>query len=62
VLTTGKSRSQLKNAVLAGGYGTNEVGWDSNADRWGFMTGYIAESWEWPNKIEGETATFIWPT
>ncbi|MBI2829668.1 MAG: ABC transporter substrate-binding protein [Chloroflexi bacterium] len=43
----------------AGGYGTNEAGWDLNSDRWELKTGLLAESWEIPNKIEGDSATFV---
>ncbi len=44
----------------AGGYGTNETDWTNKTDIWENNTGYIAESWEIPNKIEGELATLVW--
>ncbi len=44
----------------AGGYGTNETTWTGLIDIWEHKAGYIAESWELPDKIEGELATIIW--
>ncbi|MFC2056997.1 ABC transporter substrate-binding protein [Chloroflexota bacterium] len=44
----------------AGGYGTNESDWSGNLDVWELKTGSIAESWELPTKVEGETATMLW--
>ncbi len=41
----------------AGGYGTNETSWTARFDIWEHKTGYIAESWELPTKVEGETCT-----
>ncbi|MFC1959032.1 ABC transporter substrate-binding protein, partial [Chloroflexota bacterium] len=43
----------------AGGYGTNEASWKGRFDVWSLKTGYLAESWELPTKVEGDTATLI---
>ncbi|MFC2057031.1 ABC transporter substrate-binding protein [Chloroflexota bacterium] len=43
----------------AGGYGTNETDWTPFALAGEFGAGCIAENWELPTKIEGETATII---
>ncbi len=44
----------------AGGYGTNEAAWTGKTDVWELYAGAIAESWELPSKIEGETCTVIY--
>ncbi|MFC2057069.1 hypothetical protein ACFLTO_05855, partial [Chloroflexota bacterium] len=44
----------------AGGYGTKETDWTHNSGILALNTGWLAESWEIPTKIEGETATVIW--
>ncbi|MFC2056333.1 ABC transporter substrate-binding protein, partial [Chloroflexota bacterium] len=45
----------------AGGYGTSESDWSGSTYAGEKLRdGRIAESWELPKKIEGETATVIW--
>ncbi|MFC2056983.1 ABC transporter substrate-binding protein [Chloroflexota bacterium] len=44
----------------AGGYGTNETSWTGDLNVWELKSGRIAESWELPTKVEGETATMLW--
>ncbi|MFC1958640.1 ABC transporter substrate-binding protein, partial [Chloroflexota bacterium] len=44
----------------AGGYGTNEASWRARVDIWSLNMGLIAESWELPTEVEGETATVIY--
>ena len=44
----------------AGGYGTLKTTWTESHQVWEYFTGGIAESWELPTKIEGETATITW--
>ncbi|MBI2829574.1 MAG: ABC transporter substrate-binding protein [Chloroflexi bacterium] len=44
----------------AGGYGSNETTWDQLLDIWPHKAGVVAESWEIPNKIEGDTGTMVW--
>ncbi|MBI2830208.1 MAG: ABC transporter substrate-binding protein [Chloroflexi bacterium] len=44
----------------AGGYGSRETDWDGLFDIWELNTGYVAESWEIPTKIEGDKAAVIW--
>ncbi|MBI4267816.1 MAG: hypothetical protein HY662_03420, partial [Chloroflexi bacterium] len=44
----------------AGGYGSNESSWTDLTDVWEHKAGYLAESWEIPNKIEGEVGTIIY--
>ncbi|MBI4267818.1 MAG: ABC transporter substrate-binding protein [Chloroflexi bacterium] len=43
----------------AGGYGSNETDWAEAYNLFHLNTGILAESWEFPNKIEGDTATVI---
>ena len=43
----------------AGGYGTNETDWTGSVYSGKFRDGRIAESWELPTKIEGETGALI---
>ncbi|MBI2829843.1 MAG: ABC transporter substrate-binding protein, partial [Chloroflexi bacterium] len=44
----------------AGGYGTNETDWMGLYDVWEHKAGYIAESWELPTKMEGDTAAIVY--
>ncbi|MBI2829931.1 MAG: ABC transporter substrate-binding protein [Chloroflexi bacterium] len=44
----------------AGGYGSNEASWSTLSDRWDQKAGRVAESWELPSKMEGETAAVIY--
>ncbi len=43
----------------AGGYGTNETTWGGKLDPWHLYTGFLAESWEMPTKIEGDLSPLI---
>ncbi len=44
----------------AGGYGSNDTTWTVGLSLEALFTGYLAESWELPTKIEGETGTIIY--